>query len=358
MSDPTDPAQQRGRLLSVNRRSAARSSASSPARPQPGQRQRRVGALVDRPGAGRRQVLEQERERRVDRRYVDHVVVVEDEQVVVAGSAGQLVEERGQHPLDGHGRGLQQLQRGRSMGRQGGLERGASRRPRKRSPDRRPWRPARPSPRPRAGGRQPRGDERRLATSRRRRDQRQARLESPLQAGLRRGRPTSPARGRGTNSLVSRSGAGITSILWGCRADGRHTGPGTDGPRTRAPAAATVAIDEAVRPKAPCRAAGRRGGRLGVVVRGRRRSPAAGGTARGHLPSRPRDRQRHPGELHLDEGRLGDRARRTSGSGAVSGRGRPDAATPQGPQRSAGCASSTAAGWSRSTAAASDGSCT
>ena len=55
---------------------------------QPGQRQRRVGAAGQHQVQSRRQVLEQERQRRVHRLGVDQVVVVEDQQHLVIGELG------------------------------------------------------------------------------------------------------------------------------------------------------------------------------------------------------------------------------------------------------------------------------
>ena len=69
------------------------------ARPQPGQRQRRVSATGDHQVQPRRQVVEQERHRVVDLAGLDQVVVVEHQHDVAAGRA-EVVEQRREHQLD------------------------------------------------------------------------------------------------------------------------------------------------------------------------------------------------------------------------------------------------------------------
>jgi len=69
------------------------------ARPQPGQRQRRVGAGADDQAHLGRQSLEQERHARLDLRALGEVVVVE-QQVHVVGQHAELVEDVGQDGLD------------------------------------------------------------------------------------------------------------------------------------------------------------------------------------------------------------------------------------------------------------------
>ena len=93
-----------------------------PARPQPGQRQRRVGAGADDQVHLRREVLEEERHARLDLRALGEVVVVEDE-VHVVGEDAELVEDRRQDALDR----LTGLQQGQALGagaRCGALESG------------------------------------------------------------------------------------------------------------------------------------------------------------------------------------------------------------------------------------------
>ena len=70
-----------------------------PTRPQPRQRQRRVGAGADDQVHLRREVLEEERHARLDLRTLGEVVVVEHE-IHVLGQDAELVENRRQDRLD------------------------------------------------------------------------------------------------------------------------------------------------------------------------------------------------------------------------------------------------------------------
>jgi len=72
-----------------------------PAGPQPRQRQQRVGPAGQHQPKAQRQVVKQEHQRRVHRRGVDQVVVVEDQQhLVPAGLGGQLVDQRRHQPFE------------------------------------------------------------------------------------------------------------------------------------------------------------------------------------------------------------------------------------------------------------------
>ena len=76
-----------------------------PAGPQPGQRQRRVGAAGQHQVQPGRAVLQQELDRSVHGRGLDDVVVVENQHRVGTGIGGQLVDERGHQRLEGSGCG-------------------------------------------------------------------------------------------------------------------------------------------------------------------------------------------------------------------------------------------------------------
>ena len=72
-----------------------------PAGPQPRQRQRRVGPAGQHQVQSRRQVLEQEPQRDMDRLGVDQVVVVEDQQHLAVTALGvQFVDQRCHQPLE------------------------------------------------------------------------------------------------------------------------------------------------------------------------------------------------------------------------------------------------------------------
>ena len=103
-------AQQRRRLVRGEAQVVGAQLGQLPAGPQPGQRQRRVGPSGQHQVQARRQVLEQERQRRVHRLGVDQVVVIENQQhLAVAGLGGQLVDQRCHQPLEGcRRRGAQQ----------------------------------------------------------------------------------------------------------------------------------------------------------------------------------------------------------------------------------------------------------
>ena len=94
------------------------------ARPQPGQRQRGIGAAGDHQVQPRRQVVEQERHPLLHLGRVDDVVVVEHQHDVV-GDGAEVVEQRGEHRLDrGRLRRLQERERARADLRRHRLQRG------------------------------------------------------------------------------------------------------------------------------------------------------------------------------------------------------------------------------------------
>ena len=93
--------QQRGRLLSGKSQIAAAQLGKLPGRPQPCQRQRRIGPAGQHQVHARGHVLEQEQERLVHLRGVDQVIVVENQQqLILAGLGGQLVDQRRHQPLE------------------------------------------------------------------------------------------------------------------------------------------------------------------------------------------------------------------------------------------------------------------
>ena len=93
--------QQRGRLLSGEPQIVSAQLGKLPAGPQPRQRQRRIGPAGQHQVHARGQVLEQERNRLVHLLGVDQVVVVENQQqLILAGRGGQLVDQRRHQPLE------------------------------------------------------------------------------------------------------------------------------------------------------------------------------------------------------------------------------------------------------------------
>ena len=105
----------------MNRRSAARISTSSPARPQPGQGQGGVGTGADDQAQLWRQVVDEERHPGGDVDAVGEVVVVED-QGDLAGVHAQLVDHPGEHGLHRRLPGLEQGERGGAGARDGSVE--------------------------------------------------------------------------------------------------------------------------------------------------------------------------------------------------------------------------------------------
>ena len=175
------------------------------ARPQPRQRQRRVGPGRHRDADPRRQVLQEEGDGVVHGGFVDDVVVVERQH----RGPVELVEVVDQAGQDRLGRDLAAgLEQGRGLGR--------LRRPtRRRRPDgsgtgggRCRRRPATARPR-RAGGsspaRQPLGQQRRLAEPGRRRDEHQPRGHRPGRWGA--------GRSAGVGGPARRRGAGTCSFV-------------------------------------------------------------------------------------------------------------------------------------------------
>ena len=169
------------------------------ARPQPGQRQRRVGAAGDHQVQLRGQVLQQEGHPVLDVARVDDVVVVEHQHDVVREGA-EVVEQRGEDRFDRRA-GATAGARARprrprappSAARRSGRSRTARDRCRRWSSE------SHAADRPSAGGGgQPLGQQRRLAEAGRCRDQRQLRLGPASRRSLSRGRGTRPRRGLGT----------------------------------------------------------------------------------------------------------------------------------------------------------------
>jgi hypothetical protein len=96
--EPGGLAQQRGRLVLGEAQVALAHLGELAAGPQPGQRQRRVGAAGQhQPQAGRR-ALQQQGEAAVDRRRLDEVVVVQHQRQL-SGPGDQLVDDGGHHRL-------------------------------------------------------------------------------------------------------------------------------------------------------------------------------------------------------------------------------------------------------------------
>ena len=83
----------------VNRSSVARQLGQLAAHPQPRQRQGRVGAAGHHHVQAGRRVLDQERQRLVDHRVLDHVVVVQHQDQLL-GLRGQLVDDLGDEALN------------------------------------------------------------------------------------------------------------------------------------------------------------------------------------------------------------------------------------------------------------------
>ena len=104
----------------VKRKSAARSSVRYPRGAQAREWQRRIGAGGDHQVQARRQVIEDEGERLVDRRAVDGMVIIQH-QDGIRRQRGQGVEHPRQQRID-RGR-WRELERRQGIGGETGLER-------------------------------------------------------------------------------------------------------------------------------------------------------------------------------------------------------------------------------------------
>ena len=179
-----------------------------PTGPQPGQRQRRVGPAGQHQVQARRQVIQQERQRRVHLQGVDQVVIINDQQhLAVIGPGGQVVNQRCHQPLEGC-RGPAGPAGGRLSPRSPGAP-GPARPPRdaRTAPGRCRLRPA--TARPPAGYRTGPAASRAVLPNPAGAHTRMSRRASPSpSACTSRGRGTNPGRGRGTWSLVASSTSG------------------------------------------------------------------------------------------------------------------------------------------------------